>query len=114
MDLSREVPCHQFTLSVRSFQVPAAPLTTACPPSLPSVPTSRATRVTSEAKDASCSTIVLTALAVARNSPRRGPAVEFNCHRLREIAASYGADYAARLADGMEEVDDQAVHRFDR
>ena len=39
-----------FTLSVRSFQVPAAPGTTAWPPSFPSVPTSRATRVTSEAK----------------------------------------------------------------
>ena len=38
-----------FTLSVRSFQVPATPGTCAWPPSLPSVPTSRATRVTSEA-----------------------------------------------------------------
>ena len=40
----------KFTLSVRSFQVPATPGTWACPPSLPSVPTSRATRVTSPAK----------------------------------------------------------------
>ncbi len=40
----------QFTLSVRSFQVPATPSTTACPPRRPSVPTSRATRVTSAAK----------------------------------------------------------------
>ncbi len=40
----------EFTLSVRSFQVPATPRTSACPPSLPSVPTSRATRVTSPAK----------------------------------------------------------------
>ena len=35
------------TVSVRSFQVPATPGTCAWPPSLPSVPTSRATRVTS-------------------------------------------------------------------
>src|SRR5205809_2658185 len=35
--------------SVRSFQVPATPGTLAWPPSLPSVPTSRATRVTSKA-----------------------------------------------------------------
>ena len=35
-----------FTLSVRSFQVPAAPGTLAWPPSLPSTPTSRATPVT--------------------------------------------------------------------
>ncbi len=40
----------KLTLSVRSFQVPAMPCTWAWPPSLPSVPTSRATRVTSEAK----------------------------------------------------------------
>ena len=40
----------ELTLSVRSFQVPATPFTTACPPSLPSVPTSRATRLTSPAK----------------------------------------------------------------
>ena len=41
----------KFTLSVRSFQVPATPFTWAWPPSLPSVPTSRATRVTSAAND---------------------------------------------------------------
>ena len=39
----------EFTLSVRSFQTPATPGTWACPPSFPSVPTSRATRLTSEA-----------------------------------------------------------------
>ena len=39
----------EFTESVRSFHVPATPGTCAWPPSLPSVPTSRATRVTSEA-----------------------------------------------------------------
>ena len=60
------------TLSVRSFHVPATPFTRAWPPSLPSVPTSRATRVTSDAKDASCSTIVLTTLPMRRNSPRSG------------------------------------------
>ena len=44
-------PAIALTESVRSFQVPATPGTTACPPSLPSVLTSRATRVTSEAKE---------------------------------------------------------------
>ena len=43
----------KLTLSVRSFQVPATPRTSAWPPSLPSVPTSRATRVTSAAKERS-------------------------------------------------------------
>src|SRR5436309_1968628 len=39
----------KLTLSVRSFHVPATPRTCAWPPSFPSVPTSRATRVTSAA-----------------------------------------------------------------
>ncbi len=44
------LPAMELTLSVRSFHVPATPGTLAWPPSLPSVPTSRATRVTSPAK----------------------------------------------------------------
>jgi hypothetical protein len=44
------LPAMEFTESVRSFHVPATPRTSACPPRMPSVPTSRATRVTSEAK----------------------------------------------------------------
>ena len=47
------LPAIAFTESVRSFHVPATPGTTACPPSLPSVPTSRATRVTSDANERS-------------------------------------------------------------
>lgn len=50
------------TQSVRSFQVPATPGTRACPPSRPSVPTSRATRVTSEENDRRDSTMLLTVL----------------------------------------------------
>ncbi len=64
------LPHIAFTESVRSFQVPATPGTMACPPSLPSVPTSRATRVTSEAKDRSWSTMVLMASFNCRISPR--------------------------------------------
>ena len=41
------LPAMQLTLSVRSFQTPATPWTWAWPPSRPSEPTSRATRVTS-------------------------------------------------------------------
>src|SRR6187431_546403 len=40
------LPAIEFTLSVRSFQIPATPFTSAWPPSFPSVPTSRTTRVT--------------------------------------------------------------------
>ena len=46
------LPAMELTLSVRSFQVPATPRTSAWPPSLPSVPTSRATRVTSDGEGA--------------------------------------------------------------
>ena len=49
----------ELTLLVRSFQVPATPLTSAWPPSRPSVPTSRATRVTSSANADSVPTIRL-------------------------------------------------------
>ena len=58
-----------FTVSVRSFQVPATPGTSAWPPSLPSVPTSRATRVTSEANALSWSTMVLMVFFSSRISP---------------------------------------------
>ena len=63
------LPAMKFTLSVRSFHVPATPGTSAWPPSLPSVPTSRATRVTSAAKDESWSTIVLIVFFSSRISP---------------------------------------------
>ena len=58
------------TLLVRSSHVPETPWTMACPPSLPWVPTSRATRVTSPAKDDSRSTIVLMVSFSSRISPR--------------------------------------------
>ena len=63
------LPAMEFTLSVKSFQVPATPGTSAWPPSLPSVPTSRATRVTSEAKELSWSTMVLMVSFSCRISP---------------------------------------------
>ena len=59
-----------FTLSVSAFHVPAAPGTSAWPPSFPSVPTSFATRVTSSAKTRSESTIALTVFFSSRISPR--------------------------------------------
>ena len=62
-------PAIRLTLSVRSFQTPPTPRTWAWPPSLPSVPTSRATRVTSPAKALSWSTIVLMVSLSSRISP---------------------------------------------
>ncbi len=62
----------ELTLSVRSFHTPVTPPTCAWPPSLPSVPTSRATRVTSEVNTLSCLIMVLTISAERRNSPLSG------------------------------------------
>ena len=59
-----------FTASVRSFHVPATPGTVACPPSRPSVPTSRATRVTSPAKRRSVAVSALIVSARPATSPR--------------------------------------------
>ena len=58
-DLAGQVAGHRVHAVGRSFQVPATPGTSAWPPSLPSVPTSRATRVTSAANALSWSTMVL-------------------------------------------------------
>ncbi len=68
----------ELTLSVRSFQVPPTPRTTAWPPSLPSVPTSRATRVTSPAKALSWSTMVLMVSFSSRISPRTSTVIFFD------------------------------------
>ncbi len=61
------LPAIEFTESVKSFQVPATLLTFAWPPSFPSVPTSRATRVTSAANEDNCSTIMFAVSAERRN-----------------------------------------------
>ncbi len=68
----------RLTLSVRSFQVPPTPGTTAWPPSRPSVPTSRATRVTSAAKDRNCSTMVFRVSLSSRISPRTSTVIFFD------------------------------------
>ncbi len=65
------------TESVNTFQVPATPGTTAWPPSLPAVPTSLATRVTSAANDRSWSTIVLMASLSCWISPRTSTVIFF-------------------------------------
>ncbi len=71
------LPAMEFTDSVRSFHVPATPCTSAWPPSFPSVPTSRATRVTSAANDRSVSTIVLTVFLSSRISPLTSTVIFF-------------------------------------
>ncbi len=68
----------KLTLSVRSFQMPDTPRTRAWPPRIPSVPTSRATRVTSSANADSWSTMVLTVVTSSRISPRASTVIFFD------------------------------------
>src|ERR1700747_1067731 len=91
----------ELTLSVRSFQGPATAATFACPPSLPSVPTSRATRVTSEAKALSWSTIVLMVSFNSRISPRTSTVI------LRERSPR-GAAGGVAAGDGRGDLGDVA------
>ena len=65
------LPAIRFTESVRSFHTPATPFTFAWPPSFPSDPTSRATRVTSMEKRFNCFTMSFTSVAMRENSPCR-------------------------------------------
>ena len=106
------LPAIRLTLSVRSFQVPATPLTLAWPPSLPSVPTSRATRVTSEANEPSWSTIVLTVRAVRRNSPSSGrPSVSRSIVCDRSPLATAPMTRAISVVGWTRSVDER-VHRI--
>ena len=59
----------RLTFSVRSFQVPATPGTSACAPSLPSTPTVRATLVTCCAKIDSVRVMLLSVSPSAAISP---------------------------------------------
>ncbi len=98
-------PAMKFTLSVRSFQTPPTPLTSAWPPSLPSVPTSRATRVTSPANALSWSTMILMVFFSSRISPRTSTVI------LRgEIARGYSRGYFGDVADLSREI---TSHRVD-
>jgi hypothetical protein len=96
----------KLTLSVRSFHVPPTPGTCACPPSLPSVPTSRATRVTSPANALSWSTIVLMVSLSSRISP-------FHVDRdfARQIAAGHGRGHLGNVAHLRRQVAGHGVHR---
>ncbi len=86
------LPAIEFTESVRSFQVPATPRTWAWPPRMPSVPTSRATRVTSSAKARRVSTI---ALMVA--GERGDLAAGLDGDLLAQVAAGDGGGDGAML-----------------
>ena len=102
-----------FTESVRSRHVPLTPLTSAWPPSLPSVPTSRATRVTSSAKEPSWSTIAFTVWPMRLNSPLTGWPSIVSAIFWREVALGHGRDHAADLGGRADEVVDERVDGLD-
>ncbi len=108
------LPASVLTLSVRSFQTPETPFTRAWPPSLPSVPTSRATRVTSSANDESWSTIAFDGRADAPELALHGLPLDRQLHLLGEIAVGDRVDDARDLGGGADEVVDQRVERGGR
>ena len=95
----------KFTESVRSFQVPATSRTSAWPPSLPSVPTSRATRVTSAANERSWSTIVLTVSFSSRNL-----ALHIDGDLLGQVALGHGLGHVGDVAHLVGQVAGHRVH----
>ena len=101
------------TESVRSFQVPETPFTRAWPPSLPSVPTSRATRVTSAAKLESWSTIAVHRRADAAELASHRLAGDLELDPLRQVAVGDRVDHARDLDRRPREVVDQLVDRAD-
>ena len=103
----------RLTLSVRSFQVPATPLTLAWPPSLPSEPTSRATRVTSRGEGAELAHHGVHDLADAQELAPQRAALDLELHGLAEVALGDGADDAGDLDGRLDEVADHGVHRID-
>src|ERR1700679_676662 len=98
-----KLPAIEFTESVRSFHVPATPGTCAWPPSLPSVPTSRATRVTSEANELSWSTIVLMVSLSSRISPRTSTVI------LRGEVAAHRVDGVGEILPGAGDAGDDRL-----
>ncbi len=101
------LPAIELTESVRSFQTPPTPFTCAWPPSLPSVPTSRATRVTSLANELSWSTMVLMVFFSSRISPRTSTVI-----LRRQVAVGHGRGHFGDVADLGRQVAGHGVDRI--
>ena len=95
----------KLTLSVRSFQVPETPSTVAWPPSRPSVPTSRATRVTSAANERSWSTIVLIVSLSSKISPLTSTVIFFERSPFATAVVTVAMLRTCSVSDGGHEVD---------
>ena len=99
----------EFTESVRSFHVPATPLTSAWPPSLPSVPTSRATRVTSRRERVELAHHGVHHFGGTQELTFQRPSVHLQRHRLGQIALGDRADDAGDLGRGLHQIGDETV-----
>src|SRR5947208_89368 len=82
----------KFTLSVRSFHVPETPFTCACP------------KLRHHRVHRFCG---------AEELSGERPAVDFERHRLVEVAVCNGADYAGHLGIRLDEIHDERVDRVD-
>ena len=89
------------------------PLTCAWPPSLPAVPTSRATRVTSEVNTESCSIMRVDELGRAQELAFQRTPVHFQHHRLAQVALGHGADGAGHFRRRPGQVGDERVDGLD-
>ena len=113
------LPASVLTLSVRSFHTPLTPSTFAWPPRRPSVPTSRATRVTSAENARSWSTIVLIVSLSWSTSPRTSTVIFFERSPVRDGGRDVGdvADLVGEVAgervDVVGEVLPDAADAFD-
>ena len=104
----------KLTLSVRSRQIPDTSLTVACPPRMPSVPTSRATRVTSDANELSWSSIVFTVRADAEKLSAHGLSLDLEGHLLRQVALGDRVENTRDLDGRTHQIVDHRVDRVDR
>ena len=95
----------KLTLSVRSFQVPATSGTCAWPPSLPSVPTSRATRVTSRGEG-----VELVHHGVDGVLQLEDFALHVHRDLARQVAARHGGGHFGDVADLGGQVAGHRVH----
>ena len=90
----------RLTLSVRSFQVPATPLTLAWPPSLPSEPDLARDARHLGGERAELADHGVHDLADAQELAAQRAAVDLELHGLREVALGDGADDARDLVVG--------------
>ena len=95
----------KFTLSVKIFPGACNTRTSAWPPSLPSVPTSRATRVTSDANELNWSTMVLIGVLQLQNF-----ALDIHGNFLGQISVRNGCRYVCDVAHLVRQIACHEVH----